>query len=76
LVGKITWDLFLFETREIFLTFFSLLYHFLIVKKEMQLCRQFTMVKSQSGEILILISNKKSSAMSEKSNIQKKKKNG
>jgi hypothetical protein len=42
-----------------------------MINKEMQLCRQFTMVKSQSGEILILISKKKSSAMSEKSNIQK-----
>jgi len=41
------WELFLLKTRVIFLTFFSLLYHFLIVNKEMQQCSQFAMVKSQ-----------------------------
>jgi len=59
LVGKITWDLFLLETKEIFLTFFSLLYHFLILNKEMQLGRQFTMVISQLGEMLIRIPTKR-----------------
>jgi len=51
--GYLHWDLFLLETRVIFLTFFSLLYHFMLVNKGMQPCRQFALVKSKIGDMLI-----------------------
>ncbi len=57
--SKKTWDLFLLETREIFLTFFSLFYHFLLMNKRMQLCHQCAMVISHLGEILIRIPTKR-----------------
>ena len=57
--GYLHWDLFLLETRVIFLTFFSLLHHFLVMNKEIQPWGRFAKVKSQLGEIWIWIPTKR-----------------